>query len=87
LFHLRALLGDGLTLLFTALRVSAVYLVLLGLLYASGRRTLGQGNRPGFFWSQLMNRRNITGLFVLLALLVALLAANASRLPTKGGAL
>jgi uncharacterized membrane protein YcaP (DUF421 family) len=42
LFHLRALLGDGLTLLFTALRVSAVYLVLLGLLYASGRRTLGQ---------------------------------------------
>lgn len=40
--HLLALLGDGWTLLFTALRVAAVYLVLLGLLYLSGRRTLGQ---------------------------------------------
>ena len=40
--HLRALVGDGLTLLFTGARVAIVYLVVLGLLYASGRRTLGQ---------------------------------------------
>ena len=40
--HPRALVGDGLTLLFTRARVAIVYLVVLGLLYASGRRTLGQ---------------------------------------------
>lgn len=42
LLDLEALLGSGLTLLFTALRVSVVYLALLALLYLGGRRTLGQ---------------------------------------------
>jgi uncharacterized membrane protein YcaP (DUF421 family) len=39
---LTTLFGDGLTLLFTALRVVVVYLVLLGLLRLVSRRTLGQ---------------------------------------------
>lgn len=42
LLDLEALFGSGPTLLFTALRVSVVYLVLLALLYLGGRRTLGQ---------------------------------------------
>lgn len=42
LLDLEALFGSGPTLLFTALRVSVVYFVLLGLLYLGGRRTLGQ---------------------------------------------
>lgn len=42
LADLEALLGDGPTLLFTALRVAVVYGVLLGLLQLGGRRTLGQ---------------------------------------------
>jgi len=40
--HLQAALGDGLTLLFTALRVLAVYGVVLLFLRLSGKRVLGQ---------------------------------------------
>lgn len=40
--HLTVALGDGLTILFTALRVTVVYLVLLFALRLGGRRQLGQ---------------------------------------------
>lgn len=40
--HVTALWGDLPTLLFSAIRVSVVYVVLLGLIHLSGRRTLGQ---------------------------------------------
>jgi uncharacterized membrane protein YcaP (DUF421 family) len=39
---LNALWGNGWTLLFTGLRVALVYFILLGFLFISGRRTLGQ---------------------------------------------
>lgn len=40
--HLRDLVGDPLTVLFTALRVAAIYGILLLLLQLAGRRVLGQ---------------------------------------------
>lgn len=40
--HLQSLLGDGLTVLFTALRVASVYGLLLWLLHLAGKRLLGQ---------------------------------------------
>ncbi|WP_288010306.1 YetF domain-containing protein [Kyrpidia sp.] len=40
--HLWAAVGDGWTILFTAIRVTVVYVVLLGVLRWMGRRLLGQ---------------------------------------------